>query len=176
LDGYLLDNNIINYWHNAKVPEHALVTARIAALPADTPLRVSAIVIGEIEDGMRRALSPTEEAKKKHRELRVFLRQNFPRTLPVTEQTSVLYGEIRSRIFRHCYPGFSGRQGKSPRPKKRPEEWVNPATSSELGIEENDIWIAAQAAETNLIFVTHDGMANIRAVVNDLVKIVDWAA
>ena len=36
------------------------------------------------------------------------------------------------------------------------EEWVNQATGKALGIDENDLWMCAQAKERDLILVTGD--------------------
>jgi tRNA(fMet)-specific endonuclease VapC len=44
--------------------------------------------------------------------------------------------------------------------KDRPkyiEEWVDKASGQKLGIDENDLWMCAQAKERDLIFVTADG-------------------
>jgi predicted nucleic acid-binding protein len=44
--------------------------------------------------------------------------------------------------------------------KDRPryiEEWVDKATGQKLGIDENDLWMCAQAKERNLVLVTADG-------------------
>jgi predicted nucleic acid-binding protein len=163
---YLLDNNTINYWQNSKLPKHAAVISVIRSLPTTTFLFTSVIVLGEAEDGMRRITNKSQEQQKKQDDLREFFKTNFPMPVPITADTIEWYGEIRSRVFRHCYPN-----GKGP---KRPEKWECPATASELGIEENDLWIASQAAEKKLILVTHDKMARIRAVVSDLIQIEDW--
>ena len=39
---------------------------------------------------------------------------------------------------------------------KRLKQLVDPATTEELGVQENDVWIAAQAMTFNLVLVTHD--------------------
>jgi predicted nucleic acid-binding protein len=46
-------------------------------------------------------------------------------------------------------------------------------TSQELGIQENDLWMAAQALEYNLVFVTNDKMERIREVCADL-QLENW--
>jgi predicted nucleic acid-binding protein len=37
-----------------------------------------------------------------------------------------------------------------------------------LGIDENDLWIAAQAIQYNLVLVTNDGLERIRAVLRQV--------
>ena len=66
----------------------------------------------------------------------------------------------------------------APKDKKRkglrPCQLVDPVTSLELGIQENDLWIAAQAISRNLTFVTNDRMERIRDVAGSLC-IDNWA-
>jgi predicted nucleic acid-binding protein len=52
---------------------------------------------------------------------------------------------------------------------------VDPLTAKCLGIQENDLWIAAQAYESNLVLVTHDKMDRLREVASDLLAFEDWA-
>ena len=44
----------------------------------------------------------------------------------------------------------------------------------ELGIDENDLWIAAQAIEHNLVLVTNDEMKRIKHVAGPVLDIEDW--
>ena len=43
-----------------------------------------------------------------------------------------------------------------------------------LGIDENDLWLAAQACERNLILVTGDAMERIREIVDGDIRIEIW--
>ena len=51
---------------------------------------------------------------------------------------------------------------------RRPDQITDRVTATRLGIDENDLWIAAQAVQYNLALVTNDGMARIRAVLSEL--------
>jgi predicted nucleic acid-binding protein len=54
---------------------------------------------------------------------------------------------------------------------------VDPTTARELGIDENDLWIAAHAALHNLVLVTADGLANIKEAIKEVgigPKLEDW--
>ena len=46
-------------------------------------------------------------------------------------------------------------------------------TSKRLEIQENDLWIVAQAVERNLVLVSNDAMKRIREIAPDLV-VEDW--
>lgn len=50
----------------------------------------------------------------------------------------------------------------------------DPVTAKELGIDENDLWIAAQSIEHNLILVSNDKMARIREVAGPVLDVEDW--
>ncbi len=74
-------------------------------------------------------------------------------------------------------------RGSDPSPRKvkkrRAEQLCDPITGRELGIDENDLWIVAQAAERNLVLVTHDKIVRIREALQNIgagVRIEDWAA
>jgi tRNA(fMet)-specific endonuclease VapC len=165
VQGYLLDNNIVRYWFDGECPEHRGVSQRIQRLPAETPLAVSAITLGEIEYGLRALdAEPGFEA-----ELVGFLYEQLPMVLSVTASTRIDYGSIRARLFKKFAPGSLRRKARLP------EQLVNPATGLSLGIQENDLWIAAQALEYNLILVSNDRLTRLREAAPEL-RIENWAA
>lgn len=43
-----------------------------------------------------------------------------------------------------------------------------------VNIDENDLWLVAQACERNLVFVTHDHMSRIAEIVGSDVTIELW--
>jgi len=54
----------------------------------------------------------------------------------------------------------------------------DPVAARELGIEEKDLWLVAQAAERNLVLVTSDKMTRIRDAVREEypdLRIEDWS-
>lgn len=56
---------------------------------------------------------------------------------------------------------------------------MNPTTGKELGIDENDIWIAAQAKTHNLVLVTHDSRGNFGKMLTQFAPalvVEDWAS
>lgn len=112
--------------------------------------------MGEVEYGYRSqaAGSPTKEA-----EYRSFLRMHFPYPMEVTKHTAEFYGRIKSAIFDRFAP-------KEKRTKvRRVEQLTDPATGDSLGVDENDVWIAAHAAELNFTLVTRDKMQRINDVI-----------
>lgn len=164
--GYLLDTNIISYWFKPGTPENREVVAHIAGLDDGTPLRVSAITFGEIEYG-HRVVSTADSLKQA--QFNHFVQTQLPDVLDVRKTTRIYYGQIRARLFEKYAP----RRGRK---ALRPEQLVDPATGKTLGIQENDIWIAAQAVEYNLVLVTNDRMTHLSEVVGDILDIENWVA
>jgi len=81
--------------------------------------------------------------------------------------TARTYGELRALLF-DKYAQKKKRSGL------RPEQLFDPATSLELGIQENDLWIAAQAMVKNLTLVTSEKLRRISEVAGDKLDIKNW--
>ena len=161
MDGYLLDTNMVGHYHNG----HANVMARIQSLPAEAVLRVSAITLGEIEFGHAVTESTDHERR---RDCERFINNEFPRgrVLEVSRYTLIYYGDLKTKLFQ-MYPPQSPRQN-------HPERCFDRVTGAELAIDENDLWIAAQSIEHNLVLVTNDEMERIKEVAGPLLTIEDW--
>jgi predicted nucleic acid-binding protein len=55
--------------------------------------------------------------------------------------------------------------------------WEDPVTGHQLGIDENDLWIAAQAVEHNLVLITSDKLLKLREADPDgRLLIENWTA
>jgi len=111
--------------------------------------------MGEIEYGYR-CQTPGDATREV--EFRGFICEKVPKVLPIDDHTSEPYGRLRAAIFDR----FPARELRSK--TKRPCQLTDHATATTLGIDENDLWIAAQAVQYNLVLVTNDGMYKIRAV------------
>ena len=163
--GYLLDTNIVRYWFDDRSVKHQPVLTRIAALAEDDPLHVSVITYGEMEYGHQ-----CESNDQTPHQVRFasFIEEHLPFMLEIRRSTTIEYGRIRAMLFLK----FAPRDRRIP--GLRPEQLIDPVTSREIGVQENDIWLAAQAIEHNLVLVTHDQMNNIRTVAPAL-RVEDWA-
>ena len=91
-----------------------------------------------------------------------FIRKELPVRLEVNLDAVAVYGELRSRLFNKYAPREKRKRGM------RPEQLVDPITSKELGIQENDLWLCAQAAAHDMVLVTNDAMCRIREVSQDM--------
>lgn len=157
---FLLDTQTIRYWHDSACSQHAVVTGNVASLRKLTApielkprLLVSVVTLGEIEFGHRVALAPNPAAQAAYMK---FVREELPESFEVSSDAATAYGELRARLFNKYAPGDKRK------PKMLPEQLVDPATAKEIGIQENDLWIAAQAIAHGMVLVTNDRMTRIR--------------
>ena len=157
--GYFLDTCVLSDWY--KKDERIL--ARVGALP-NVPLWISVAAWGEIEFGLRTALPSKRDYVE---EFKHFVSDIGP-AREISQHTVPCYGQLRALLFEKFAPKAKRRK------KLRPEQLVDPVTSLELGIQENDLWMAAQAMEFNFVFATGDKMHRISDVARDLVQIENW--
>lgn len=174
IEGYLLDTNIVSVWFRSTKRDHSHVLQHVhAAAETRSPLFVSAVTFGEIQYG-HLAESPHGPTQIQQQFITDILRE-FPAgpfRLSVTRHTALHYGAIRAEVFRKYSP-------KKGRKAKRLYQLDLPDDVEEYGhhIQENDIWIASQAIERNLILVSHDKLSVISecaAACGFALRIEDW--
>lgn len=173
---FLLDTNIWEYWFNKEShPEKYANIERqvkeLIILENNTKefawrLGISFITLGEIDYGYN---VMTKKERSREREFRVFISSKKPWTPQIDKHVVKEYGKLRADLFESYAPKDKKRKGL------RPCQLVDPVTSLELGIQENDIWIAAQAISRNLTLVTNDAMGRIRKVAGQSLHIDNWA-
>jgi tRNA(fMet)-specific endonuclease VapC len=89
----------------------------------------------------------------------------------IKKPTTDPYASIRAALFKKYAPTDSKNRVRS----VRPEQLVDRTTALSLGIQENDLWIAAIAIEYHMILVTEDKMARIQEVAPPpLLTVVKW--
>lgn len=160
---YLLDTNILTYWYDASRPQHANVLSNVQRIQQPDPetgyvsrLFISVVTLAEIEYGHAVTEAPDEPAQTSYLD---FIEQELPPALEISRRIRKPYAALRAWLFNNYSP-------KAHRTRaKRPEQLVDPTSSMALGIQENDLWIAAHAALHNLVLVTADGLARlVRAI------------
>lgn len=161
---YLLDTCIWSYWFDDKRDQHSSVLDHLQNLASGSKLGISVITWGEIAYGHKARSTKELPVQAEYLE---FIRSKGPKTFGIDIHTANKYGEVRALLFEKL-PNVSKR-------KLRPEQAIDPVTSKELGIDENDLWIVAQAITRNLMLVTNDKLSRIREVVGDDLKIKNWA-
>lgn len=159
MEGYLLDTNAASALWDARNPDRSKL-AEFLSRDGESLVFVSVIVLAEVEYGLKVADHLDSNLKAA---IRAELAK-FTEILPIDKYTIEHYSDIRSKLFK-AY-GKKDTRGKIR--TKRPEdlELIDRTTSRELGVQENDIWIVAQAIQYNLFLVTGDYMRRICEVVN----------
>lgn len=173
---FLLDTNIWEYWFNpARQPEHGRVLKRVLELEKQcertklpTRLWISSITLGEIEFGYQ-VQAPKERSMETS--FRQFIRGIAPKEFLIDRHVTRDYGRIRARLFEKYGPREKRKKGL------RPEQLVDPVTSLELKIQENDLWIVSQAVTKDLILVTNDrsSLRPLVDVASDELHVEYWA-
>lgn len=166
MDSYLLDTNILSYWHDARCRQHAKVVAHIRGV-SEAHLHISVVSLGEIEYGESRPRRRSPVDEQSGREYLAFVHEQFPFPLDIRRSTASIYGEVRGLLFGK----YAGRKRSL-----RPEQLVDPDTALMLGVQENDIWIVSQALEHNLVLVTGDKMTHLMGVVGPRLRVENWTA
>lgn len=163
---YLLDTNAASALWDEGDEHHddALEFATNAGASGDV-IYVSRITIGEIEYGYELYTSK-EPARRRKAEANM---RAFTLIRDTDKGTTAPYAKIRAELYRQKAPRKPSGHIKN----VRPERLIDKTTGQELGIQENDLWIAAIAVEYNMILVTDDRMRHIQEAAPDL-KILKW--
>ncbi len=90
------------------------------------------------------------------------MKEELPEPFELSPDAAVAYGDLRTRLFNKFAPGSKRK------PKMRPEQLLDPATAKELQIQENDLWICAQAIAHGMVLVTNDRMQAIRDIASGM--------
>ncbi len=174
---YLLDTNILSYWYDTARSEYGRVVAAVNAAKQPEPQSgyvarffVSVVTLGEMEYGHR--VAPNPDAAKQAAYAK-FVREQCPVALDMTSHVAEQYGQMRAWLFENCPP-----KGGWPK-KKRVEQLEFPETGERLQIDENDLWIAAQAMTYSLVLVSHDRRGNFGKLFQQFaysLRVEDWAS
>lgn len=146
MDTYLLDTNLVSVLYDGGRPNHAAVREAVAALGSRSPQLVSVITIGELRFGL--ALSRADGRPLAHIEACIERAEEHP-LAEVGRHTSEAYAQLKSSVA-------LARIDIHRRKPRWVEGWTDKVTGQLLQIDENDLWIAAQAVERNFVVVTSD--------------------
>jgi tRNA(fMet)-specific endonuclease VapC len=152
---YLLDTNAASALWDGYNPHHQDMIDFIKSIGGEDYVYISRIVVAEIEYGHKVFLS----SDVKRREVIENAMKAF-KVREVDRHTTGPYSDIRAALFQEF-----GQKDKRGKIKKRwPENLVDQTTAKELGIQENDLWMAAIAVQYKMILVTEDKLAPIKKV------------
>jgi predicted nucleic acid-binding protein len=148
--GYLFDTCAVSNLLNPAHQHHAATKAVVAGLPNDALQFVSIVTIGEMEFGLKMA----EQANSVHLaqfRSRIDTMKKTYRILDLTKHTASTYAELKFRLALTVQ-----RKANSQKLSRWLEDWIDANTGKQLQIDENDLWVAAQAKERDFTLVSGD--------------------
>lgn len=146
MDTYLLDTNLVSVLYDPGRPNHLTVRNSLARFNPAAAQLVSAVTIGEMRYG--HALSRAAGRPLAHIEACIERTEEHP-LAEVSRHTAEAFGYVKASVALH-------RVDIRRRIPRWVEGWSDRVTGQLLQIDENDLWIAAQAVERNLVLVTSD--------------------
>lgn len=159
MDGYLFDTNAVSPLWNARHPEHDTIKTFFSGI-SHSPVWLSTIVLAEIEYGLKIAPKMDIDAQNKIRSEMA----KFSLVLDIDKHTVGPYSDLRAELFKK----YSQKDRRGRLTAKWPEDLFERTSAKQLGVQENDVWIAAQAIQYDLILVTDDFMQRLVEVSENL--------
>jgi tRNA(fMet)-specific endonuclease VapC len=121
----------------------------VEAVESGAPRYISRVTIAELEFGF--ALHVASTGRQHPRAAEILRRaQEYP-IREVTKHTAMEYAELRKNLA----VTYLSTLIRSQRPRWV-DQWVDRVTGEALQVDENDLWICAQAREYNLTLLTTD--------------------
>lgn len=146
METYLLDTNLVSVLYDARRPSHHAVRQAIATLDPLAPQLVSAITVAELRFGL--ALSRAAGQPLTHIEACIEMTEEHP-LAEIGRHTGEAFAHVKSSVA-------LSRLDVRRRIPRWVEGWADRVTGQSLQIDENDLWLAAQALERNLMVITSD--------------------
>lgn len=146
MEQILLDTNFVSVLFDSRRPNFDAVQARAQAFADSDLVYLSAVALAELRYGMEAA----QRAGKDIRIIRHTLGQaaHYP-LAEVGRHTAESYGDVKARLAAHYLD-------LSRQPPRWIENWQDRASSQMLQVDENDLWIVAQAIERDYLLLTCD--------------------
>ena len=173
---FLVDTNIWEYWFNPKRdPQHGNVLKHVGELrqqfeDGNNPFRIwiSSVTWGEIEFGYQ---VQADKDGSLETQFRQFIHSVAHKEVIIDKHVASEYGCIRAMLFEKFGPRDKRIKGL------RPEQLIDPITSLQLKIQENDLWIVSQAITRNFTLVTNDraSLKPLLEVLGEELHIKNWA-
>jgi tRNA(fMet)-specific endonuclease VapC len=152
IDGYLLDTTAASIIWDKRHSDYLQIRAFLKNV-SSSPVLISTVVLAEVEYGLK--IAPKMDMNRQN-DVRNEMAK-FPLVLDIDRHTITPYSDLRSELFKK----YSPKKQRGKLTAKWPEDLFDRTTAKELGVQENDIWIAAQAIQYNLILVTEDRMLRL---------------
>lgn len=148
MDGYLLDTCVLSALLDPGKPNHNSVRNTLGALEDAAPKYVSVISLAELRFGVD--LSAAHNHKRIDEFENILSRANTYESLKISKHTAGEYGILKAKLAIKYLSNSLRQKGRT----RWIEDWQDKATGKLLQIDENDLWLSAQAIERNLILLT----------------------
>lgn len=149
MDGYLLDTCVVSALLDGQHKNYQNVRLSDEAIEIGSPRYVSIITIAELTFGF--ALHEASTGQPHPRASAILERAQEFGIREISKHTAAEYAELRKNLAVAHLPTLIRAQ----RPRWV-DQWVDRVTQETLQIDENDLWICAQAREWNLTLFTTD--------------------
>lgn len=149
MKAYLLETNTLSALLGPDHPKHAAAVATLQGLPEDALKFISCVALAELQFGRELIAAFTGHAPPR---LTTVLDQAAAGAIvEVTRHTAASYAQLKAKLAQTYLNKWMRRD----RPRWV-ENWIDKATGEKLQVDENDLWICAQAREHDLILITAD--------------------
>ena len=154
METYLLDTSALTPLLDSTHLKHSAAKALIVSLNG-APIYVSAISLAEMMYGLA-LYEKTHGIKLPNADQMLSDAKPFP-LLDVERHTVAEYAALKATVAIHYLPNVT-KQYRT----KYVEDWIEKFTGKALGIDDNDLWICAQACEMNFTLIADDKMNRIK--------------
>ena len=155
IDVYLIDTNYAPAPWDKNDKHHDKMRQFISS-NGESRVAISVVTLAEVEYGLK--IAPVVD-EGRQAIVRASMAE-YTYVWNITQHTVRFYSEIRAKLFMKYAPSDSKGKLKT----KWPEDLIDRTTAKTLGVQENDVWIAAQAYERNACLVTSDRMDRITSL------------
>jgi predicted nucleic acid-binding protein len=149
MEAYLFDTTVLSIALDAGHPQHSEKRDAFLALPPTANQFVSVVALAELSFGG--SLAAALGLGKAPALTAILDRARSYNVLEISHHTASAYADVKARVAKK----YLAKALRRDRPKYI-EDWVDQATGKKLDIDENDLWMCAQAKERGLVLVTAD--------------------
>lgn len=146
MEQILLDTNFVSVLFDQRRPNFSAVEARAKAFAQSDLVYLSVVVLAELRYGMEAAQRVGQDISHIRRTLTQAA--SYP-LAGIGRHTAEAYGDVKARLADHYLD-------MSRRAPRWLEDWQDRASGKTLQVDENDLWIVAQAVERDYLLVTSD--------------------
>ena len=149
MDGYILDTSVLSAHLDPGHSRHVEIRQRVHKLEQHAMLFLSSVSYAELRFGVKLAETLGHARLPTLRRTVVDARRY--RVLGVTHHTAAAYADLKATLAT-TYLAKATAKGRP----RWIEDWVDKTSGKKLQIDENDLWICAQAKERDFLVCTAD--------------------